>query len=101
MTGDTMTPEPEPTRGVTMLGWYGREAAGGGGRMWGGEERGEARLAELYGEAGELGGEAGDEVEEHGGEEEVEEERLLTDKSTGSSCVCGAWGWAKACTGTG
>lgn len=66
------------------------ELVGGGGRVREGEEcsgeRGEARLAELYGDDGELGGE---DVEEHGGEEEVEEERLLTDRSTGSSCVCG------------
>lgn len=52
--------------------------------------------------------EAGEEAAEQGGEEEEEaegeeevEERLLTDRSTGSIWVwaglLGAWVWAKAC----
>lgn len=87
MTGDTMTPGLELITGVTME-WYGTEGAAGG-RAWDGEQRswesGERGDARLYGEGGELGLEATEEEDEECG---GEEERLLTDRSTGSSWFC-------------
>lgn len=77
-----------------MEGVGGERAWEGEERIWacGGEQRGEAWLAELYGEGGALPEDTGEEAAEQGGEEEEqleeEEERLLTERSTGSSWVC-------------